>query len=74
MEFFVLFLTFCNWSVLDDDGLWIIHPLWGCAPGLSDKLLMFTEARKGLPVRVDRWISGGRADSLKEVIIYEVEL
>ena len=39
---------------------------------MSHQMLVFTEARKGLTVGLDRWIDNGRADSLKEVIIAEV--
>ena len=39
---------------------------------MSRQMLVFTEALKGLPVGVDRWIDNGRSDSLKEVIIAEV--
>ena len=35
---------------------------------------MFMEALKGLPVESDRWITVGKADSLKQFIITEVEL
>ena len=34
----------------------------------------FPEAREGLPMRVYRWIDGGRADSVEEVVVTEVEL
>ena len=49
----------------DADGLRSPHPLGWCTIGLSDGLPIFSEARKGLPMIVYRWISGGRADSLK---------
>ena len=74
MEFFAPFFNWWIRSALDNDGLRALHPLGWCALGLSDRLIMFPEARKGLPMRVYRWISGGRADSFKEVVVTEVEL
>ena len=64
-EFFVLFFTCWNWSVPEGDGLRALCPLGWCAIGISDGILMFPEARKSLPVGLDRWISGGREESLK---------
>ena len=64
-EFFAPFFAWWNWSVPDDDGIRALHSLESCALGLSDGLLMFLEARKGLPMRVYRWIVCSRVDSLK---------
>ena len=73
-ELFVPFFTWWNWRVTDYDSLRSLLSIGWFALGLSDGMLMFPEARERLPVLVYRWIAGGRVDSLKEVIINEVEL
>ena len=52
-------------SVPDDDGIRALHPLVWYDIGISDRLLVFLGARKGLPMRLYNRISGGRAESLK---------
>ena len=64
-ELFAPLFTWWSQSVLYDDGLRDLHPLGWCALGIYDRLLMFTEARKGLSMRVHRWISGVMAYRLE---------
>ena len=73
-ESFLPIIIWWNWSILGDDGLRVLRPLGCCNLGLSDELFMFPESCKGLPVGLERWIAGDRADSFEEVIIYEVKL